>query len=61
MLSINPDAHKTEGIRFVNYGVGIARKGWAKKSDILNTGSASEVYDILRSIKDFKKKKADKK
>lgn len=58
MLSINPDAHKTEGIRFVNYGIGIARKGWAKKSDILNTGSASEVYDILTSIRDFKKKKA---
>ena len=57
MLSINPDAHKTEGIRLVNYGVGIARKGWAKKSDILNTRSASKVYDILRSMRDFKKEK----
>ena len=61
MLSINPDAHKTEGIRFVNYGVGIARKGWAKKSDILNTRSASEVYDILMNIREFKKEKAGKK
>jgi DNA polymerase (family 10) len=61
MLSINPDAHKTEGIRFVNYGVGIARKGWAKKSDILNTRIASEVYNILRSIRDFKKEKSGKK
>ncbi len=61
MLSINPDAHKTEGIRLVNYGVGIARKGWAKKSDILNTRSAAEVYDILMNIRDFKKEKAGKK
>ena len=61
MLSINPDAHKTEGIRLINYGVGIARKGWAKKSDILNTRSTSEVYDILRGIRDFKKENAGKK
>ncbi len=60
MLSINPDAHKTEGIHFVNYGVGIARKGWAKKSDILNTRSVSEVYDILKSMRNFKKEKSEK-
>ncbi len=61
MLSINPDAHKTEGIHLVNYGIGIARKGWARKSDVLNTGNVSEVSDILRSIRDYKKEKENKK
>lgn len=36
MVSINPDAHRTEGLKDVTYGVGIARKGWLTKDDVLN-------------------------
>jgi DNA polymerase (family 10) len=57
LLSINPDAHNSSSLYFVNYGVNIARKGWAKKSDILNTRSVSEISDILNGIRDYKKKK----
>ncbi len=56
LLSINPDAHNSSSIYFVNYGINIARKGWAKKSDILNTKNISEVSDILSGIRDYKKK-----
>ncbi len=43
MISINPDAHRIAGYADVEYGVGIARKGWLRKRDILNTYSAEEV------------------
>ena len=34
-ISINPDAHVVDGLRDVRYGVGIARKGWLEKKDVL--------------------------
>jgi DNA polymerase (family 10) len=34
-LSINPDAHSIEGLSDYRYGVGIARKGWLTKEDVL--------------------------
>ena len=46
-LCINPDAHSVEGLSDVIYGVGIARKGWLEKRNILNTMSASEMEKFL--------------
>ena len=43
LLSINPDAHTREGIADIFYGVGIARKGWLRKKDVLNTKTAKEI------------------
>ncbi|HOE15912.1 MAG TPA: DNA polymerase/3'-5' exonuclease PolX [Syntrophorhabdaceae bacterium] len=48
MISINPDAHSTGGLTEVVYGVGIARKGWQEKKDILNTRTAAEVAKIFK-------------
>jgi DNA polymerase (family 10) len=48
-LSINPDAHRTEGLGDVPYGIGIARKGWLEPRDIFNTRSAAEVETYLRA------------
>jgi DNA polymerase (family 10) len=42
MVSIGADAHSVAGIGHVDYGVGIARKGWLGPTDILNTRSAEE-------------------
>jgi DNA polymerase (family 10) len=47
LIPINPDAHGTEGLKDVLYGVGTARKGWLRKQDILNTRSAKEVGSLL--------------
>ncbi len=47
MISINPDAHSTGGLAEISYGIGIARKGWQEKKDILNTRTASEIKDIF--------------
>lgn len=39
VLSIGADAHNLAGLRNVDYGVGIARKGWLTRGDVLNTRS----------------------
>lgn len=44
---INPDAHDAEGFDVMRYGVGIARKGWLEKKDVLNTLSAEKVAAFL--------------
>lgn len=43
MSSINPDAHHTDGIDDIKYGVKIARKGKFEAARILNTKSADEL------------------
>jgi DNA polymerase (family 10) len=48
MISINPDAHATGGLTEIAYGIGIARKGWQAKKDVLNTHTAKEVLAIFK-------------
>ncbi|MGA1823160.1 MAG: DNA polymerase/3'-5' exonuclease PolX [bacterium] len=48
-ISINPDAHRIEGIKNTRYGVGIARKGWLSKKDVLNSFSADDVILFAKS------------
>jgi DNA polymerase (family 10) len=36
MLVIGPDAHSVDGIADVEYGIGIARKGWLEPENLLN-------------------------
>ncbi|MDX1638189.1 MAG: DNA polymerase/3'-5' exonuclease PolX [Balneolaceae bacterium] len=43
ITSINPDAHTTDSIDFIQYGVKIARKGKFEKQRILNTRSTDDV------------------
>ena len=45
--AINPDAHSTAGLQDLAFGVGIARKGWLTKNDIVNTLPLSKVVDAL--------------
>jgi len=47
MTSVNPDAHTTEGIDDIPYGVRIARKGKFEKERVLNTKPAKEVKDFF--------------
>ncbi len=37
LTSINPDAHRTMQLEFYKLGVGIARKGWLGKGNVVNT------------------------
>jgi len=47
-VTINPDAHSVEGLTDVKYGVGIARKGWFEKKDVLNCLNVSEVEEYFK-------------
>lgn len=46
-ISINPDAHNVDGLLDVSYGVGIARKGWLERKDVVNAWSLSKVMKFL--------------
>jgi DNA polymerase (family X) len=48
MIVINPDAHSTAGLGDVRYGVNVARKGWLRARDILNTRPLAEVARLLK-------------
>lgn len=50
-ISINPDAHSVEGLRDVTYGVGIARKAWLEKKDVVNILPLAEIEKILKKRK----------
>ncbi len=42
-FSIGPDAHEVAGIDNVEYGVGIARKGWIEPKNLINCLSAEKL------------------
>ncbi len=48
-IFINPDAHNTEGLKDVSYGVGIARKGWLEVKDVVNAWDLKKVITFLSS------------
>ena len=41
-LVINTDAHTTEGLANMEYGVSLARRGWCEPTDILNCLTADQ-------------------
>ena len=51
LTSINPDAHHPDQLQFLRFGVGIARKGWLRKQDVLNTRSLEDIQTFLATPK----------
>jgi len=47
-LSLGTDAHATEHLPLMRFGLGIARRGWAEAGHILNTLSAEGVLAALK-------------
>jgi DNA polymerase (family 10) len=52
--SINPDAHSTEGLQDLIFGIGSARKGWLTKDDVINTRPLKQVLPFLAAKRDRK-------
>ena len=48
-IEIGPDAHSAGGLDNVEIGVGIARKGWLERGDVLNAGTADEVLQFAEA------------
>jgi DNA polymerase (family 10) len=42
-LVINTDAHSTEHLSFMRFGIGVSRRGWCQAQDIINTKPLKEV------------------
>lgn len=47
LVSINPDAHSTEGLADIRNGIGTARRAWLTKADVLNAQSLDRVMGLL--------------
>jgi DNA polymerase (family 10) len=47
LCCINPDAHKTSHLRFLDFGVTLARKGWLRAQDVVNTRTFSQLRKLL--------------
>jgi len=47
-LAISTDAHNADQLHFINLGIGTARRGWAKKDDIINTRSLKKMLRLLK-------------
>ena len=47
-ISIGPDAHRTDGLRDVRYGVAVARKGWVQAEHVLNALPADDLRSWLK-------------
>jgi len=44
---INPDAHETKEIAYFRYGVGVARKGWLTKDDVVNARPLADIRKLI--------------
>ena len=47
-IAVNPDAHSTSDLGYTFSGLGVARKGWLEKEDVLNCLSARELMEHFR-------------
>ncbi|MBV6521869.1 MAG: DNA polymerase/3'-5' exonuclease PolX [Gemmatimonadaceae bacterium] len=48
VIEIGPDAHSVDGLDNMEFGIGIARKGWLEATNVLNTRNATDVLSFAR-------------
>ncbi|MGE9266760.1 MAG: PHP domain-containing protein, partial [Verrucomicrobiales bacterium] len=51
LCAINPDAHHTEQLQYLHFGVLQARKGWLTKAQVLNTRPLPDILTFLQTPK----------
>ncbi len=47
-MVINTDSHHKDHLRFIEYGIAQARRGWAEKKDIINTQSLEKLLNFFK-------------
>ncbi len=47
-LAIGTDSHHISNMRFMRYGIATARRGWARKQDVINTLKYKDLKKILK-------------
>jgi DNA polymerase (family 10) len=48
-FAVNPDAHHVSGYDDIRYGIGIARKAWLTKKDVVNTLPAAKLLALFEA------------
>jgi DNA polymerase (family 10) len=48
-IPVDPDAHSIDGLDVVRYGINMARKGWLRPADVLNTLSTEAILAYFRA------------
>jgi len=51
-VSINPDAHATDGLEDVPFGINVARKGGLTPADVINTLGPEEILTRIGGMRD---------
>jgi DNA polymerase (family 10) len=52
LCAINPDAHHTHSLHNLGLGIRLARKGWLRRHDVINTMGIDQIDLFLRTPKD---------
>jgi DNA polymerase (family 10) len=47
-VAISTDAHRTEDLRLIRYGIDQARRGWLEPADVVNTRPLKQLLKLLR-------------
>lgn len=47
--AINPDAHRTDDLQFLHFGILLARKGWLTRENVVNCLPLGEIEPILNA------------
>jgi DNA polymerase (family 10) len=47
-MVINTDAHQKDHLRFMEYGIAQARRGWAEKDDVINAWGIDKMLKMLK-------------
>lgn len=49
-IIINTDSHQADQLNLMEYGVAVARRGWAEKSDIINSLNLKDFLNEINSL-----------
>jgi DNA polymerase (family 10) len=47
-LALSTDAHSTDDLDLMRFGVGQARRGWIEPADVINTRGLPELRKLLK-------------
>ncbi|MBI2107954.1 DNA polymerase/3'-5' exonuclease PolX [Candidatus Woesearchaeota archaeon] len=47
-LAISTDAHQSDQLGFMRFGIATARRGWVQKKDVINANSLKEMLKLLK-------------
>ncbi|HYM90894.1 MAG TPA: hypothetical protein VEW91_04590, partial [bacterium] len=46
-FEIGTDAHRTDTLQTMEYGIGTARRGWVEAPSVINTWPLQQLLDVL--------------